>query len=113
MRAAVLFDEAAEGVDLRADRNAGDMIARQREGCLQRPGAGLGIEHLMEIAIDAMARIAGDHVDLALTFDHGVFAGRDRQPRLLDPFPWIDGLGRNAGHVAVSYTHLTLPTNRE
>src|ERR1022692_5329232 len=48
MRAAVLLDEAAEGVDFRPDRDARHVIARQREGRLQRPGAGFRIEHLVE-----------------------------------------------------------------
>src|SRR6187551_2729038 len=55
----------------------------------------------MEVAVDTMARIAGDDVDLALTFDHRVFAGRNRQPRLLDPFAGIGGLGRGTGQVAL------------
>jgi hypothetical protein len=40
-------------------------------------------------------------MNFALAFDHGVFAGRDRHARLLDPFARIGGLGRDAGHVAL------------
>ena len=101
MRTAVLLDETAEGVDLRSNRDAGDVIARQREGRFQRPDAGLRIEHLMEILIDFMFRIAGDRVNFTLAFDDGVLAGRDRHARLLDPFAWICSLGRNAGHVTL------------
>src|SRR5450631_771357 len=101
MRTAVLLDEAAEGVNLRADRNARHVIARQREGRFQRPGFARWIVDLVEILIDAMLRIAGDRMNFTLAFDHGVFAGRDRHARLLDPFARIGGLGRDAGHVAL------------
>ena len=101
MRAAVLFDKAAERVDFRADRHAGHVIAGQREGCLQRPGSGFGVENLMEVLVDAMLRVAGDRVDFALAFDDGMFAGRDRHARLLDPFAGIGGFRRDARHVAL------------
>jgi hypothetical protein len=77
------------------------VIAGDRVGRLQFPFTGLGIEHLVKVAIDAMLRVAGHHMDFALAFDHRVFAGRDRQPRLLHPFAKIGGLGRDAGHVAL------------
>ena len=101
VRAAVLLDEAAEGVDLVADRHAGDVVARRREGGLQRPFLGLGVVDLVVIAVDTVAGIAGDDVDLALAFDDRVLAGRDRQSRLLDPAPGIGRLGRDAGDVAL------------
>src|ERR1700675_3285496 len=101
MRAPVLLDEAAEGVDLRSDGNAGHMIAWVREGRLERPGTGLWIKHLVEILVDTMLCVARDRVNLPLTFNHGMFAGRDRHPWLLHPFAWIGRLRRNARHVAL------------
>ena len=55
----------------------------------------------MKVAVDPMARIAGNDVNLALAFDYGVFAGWDRKPRLFDPLPRIGGFGRNAAHIAL------------
>jgi hypothetical protein len=55
----------------------------------------------MQISVDAMARIASNAMDLALAFDHGVLAGRDRHARLLEPFAWVGGLRRDADHVAL------------
>src|SRR5581483_8068988 len=101
MGAAVLLDEAAEGIDLAADRDAGDVIAWDRERRFQRPLTALRIEHLMEIAVDAMARVAGDDVNLARAFDDGVFAGRNRKPRLLDPAAGVLRHRRDARHVAL------------
>ena len=101
MRAAVLLDETAEGVNLGADGNAGDVIARMRECRLQRPGFRCRVIDLMEILIDAMLGIAGNAVDLAAAFDHSVLAGRNRHTRLLDPLAGIGGFRRNARHVAL------------
>src|SRR5690348_14419169 len=89
MRAAILLDEAAEGIDLRTDRYAGDVIARQRKRRFLRPAFRFRIVDLVKAAIDAVARIAGDHVNFAHAFDHGVLADRNRQARLLDPAPRI------------------------
>src|SRR5262245_59441253 len=62
MRTAILLDEAAKSIDLRADGNSGDMVAREREGRLQRPVAAFRIEHLMKILVDAMLRVAGNRM---------------------------------------------------
>src|SRR5262245_32694593 len=101
MRAAILLDEAAKGVDFRANRNPGDMVAREREGCLQRPDAAFRIEHLMKILVDAVLGVAGNRMNFALALDDRMLAGRDRHARLFDPFAGIGGLGRDAGHVAL------------
>jgi len=47
----------------------------------------------MEVLVDAVLGIAGDRVDISLAFDDGVFAGRDRHARLLDPFAGLAALG--------------------
>ena len=60
----------------------------------------------MEILVDAMFCVAGDGVNFALAFDHGMFAGRDRHSRLFNPFARICGLGRDAGHVALFFDRL-------
>src|SRR4029450_11328989 len=99
MRTAILLDEAAKSVDLRADRNSGDMVAREREGRLQRPAAAFRIEHLMKILVDPVLGVAGNRMNFALTFDHRMLAGWDRHARLFEPFAGIGGLGRDAGHV--------------
>src|SRR5262249_39104977 len=78
MRATVLFEKAAERVDLRPYRYAGNMVARQRKRCFLRPAFRFWIVDLVKAAIDTMARIAGDHIDLAHAFDHGVLADRNR-----------------------------------
>ena len=106
VRAAVLFDEAAERIDLRSDRDAGNVVARMREGGLERPLLRLRVVDLMEGLIDAMLGIAGDDVDLALAFDHGVLAGRDRQPRHLHPAAGVGRLRRDASHVALLFDGL-------
>ncbi len=77
------------------------MITGKREGRLQRPSSGVGLEYLVEVLINAMLGIAGDRMDSALAFDDGVLAGRARHPRLLYPFAGIGRLWRNAGHVAL------------
>ena len=101
MRAAILLDEAAERVNLRSDRHAGDMIAGQRKRRFLRPAFRLGIVDLVKAAIDAVARIAGDHVNFAHAFDHRVLADRNRQARLLDPSARIGRDRGNAGHVTL------------
>jgi hypothetical protein len=101
MRAAILLDEAAEGINLRTDRHPGDMIARQRKRRLRRPAFRFWIEDLVKAAIDAVARIAGDHVNFAHAFDHRMLADRNRQARLLDPASRIGRGGRNAGQVTL------------
>src|SRR5581483_3573884 len=93
----------AECVNLRTDGDARNVIARYRKRRLQRPGTRFGVVDLMEIGVEAMSRVAGNDVDVALALDHGVLAGRDRQPRLLDPAAWITGLRRNAGDVALLF----------
>src|SRR5665213_610344 len=55
----------------------------------------------MEVLIDAMLGVACDRMNLALTFNDGVFAGRDGHARLLDPFARVGGLGRDRRHVAL------------
>jgi hypothetical protein len=103
MRTAVLLDEAAEGVDFCADPNAGDVIARQRERRFERPGAGRRIEHLVEIAVHPVARVASDNVNVSHAFDHRVLAHRDRQARLLDPAAAVRRLPCDARHVALLF----------
>src|SRR5215472_4222243 len=101
MRAAVLLEKTAEGVALGPNRNAGDMVARQRERRLLRPALRFGIVDLVKAAIDAVARIAGDHMNFAHAFDHRMLADRYRQARLLDPSSRI-GRGRgNAGDITL------------
>jgi len=93
MRAAVLLDEAAEGIDLRADRHAGNMVAADREFGLQRPGFGLAVIDLMEVAVDAVPRVAGDDVDIAwhsITACSPVAIGSRRH---LDPFAGLAAIG--------------------
>src|SRR5215469_3049203 len=99
MRAAVLFEKAAERVDLWPDRYAGDMVARQRKRRFLRPAFRFWIIDLVKAAIDAMACIAGDHMDLAYAFDHRVLADRNRQARLFDPAARIGRRWRNTGRV--------------
>ena len=101
MRAAVLLDEAAECVNFRADRSAGDVVARVREGRLQRPGLARRIVDLVKALIDPVLGVTGDGVDFALALDHRVLAGRDRHARLFHPFARIGRLGRDAHHVAL------------
>ena len=62
MRATVLLDEAAERVDLRPDGDAGHMIAWQWKRGLLRPIFRFEIVDLVKAAIDAMTRVAGDHM---------------------------------------------------
>ena len=78
MRAAVLLDEAAEGVNFRSERDTGDVVAGMREGRLERPALACRVVDLMEALVDPMLGIAGDGMDLAAAFDDGVLAGRDR-----------------------------------
>ena len=101
MRAAILLDEAAEGVSLRTDRHAGDMVAGQRKRRFLRPAFRLGIVDLVKATVDPVARIAGDHVNFAHAFDHRMLAHRNRQARLLDPSPGIGRDWGNAGHVTL------------
>src|SRR3974390_3552489 len=77
------------------------MVAGKGEGRLQRPSPRLAAVDLMKIAVDTMLRIASDHVDVAATFDHRMFAGRDRQARHLAPTAGVLSRLRNAGHVAL------------
>src|SRR5665213_3570764 len=55
----------------------------------------------MEALIDLVLRVAGDHVNAALAPDDGVFAGRNREPRLLDPAAGICRFRRDAGHITL------------
>src|SRR5262249_39204488 len=101
MWAAVLLDETTECVDLGSDRNPGHVIAGQWKRRLQRPRPRLRVEYLMKVLVDPMFGVPGDRMNLALTLNNRVLARRDQHPRLLDPFAWIGGFRRNAGHVAL------------
>src|SRR5215472_18080968 len=101
MRAAVLLEKTAEGVALGPNRNAGDMVARQRKRRLLRPAFRLRIVDLVKAAIDAVARIAGDHMNYAHAFDHRMLADWYRQARLFAPSPGIGRDRDNASHVAL------------
>src|SRR5262249_23574108 len=89
MRAAILLEKTAERVNLPSDRHAGDVIARQGKRRLLRPAFRFWIVDLVKAAIDAVARIAGDHMNFAHAFDHRMLAYGDRQSRLLHPSPRI------------------------